>query len=141
MPIMTGYESTKAIRACEVARRQAYDLQEAYSPNYSPLLSPSALLSSSFPFEIPSPLQAQKNASQAHTIDMHLNPEELKLNAPALIIALTGFSSQEDQEQAFEAGVDVFMTKPVRFREVGKILEGWVKSRENASEVRAGGWG
>lgn len=31
---------------------------------------------------------------------------------------------------AFEAGVDIFMTKPVRFCEVGRILEGWMKSRE-----------
>lgn len=38
---------------------------------------------------------------------------------------------------AFEAGVDIFMTKPVRFREVGKILEGWMKSRElEAIELR-----
>jgi len=36
---------------------------------------------------------------------------------------------------AFEAGVDIFMTKPVRFREVGRILEGWMKSRE----LEAGG--
>ena len=31
---------------------------------------------------------------------------------------------------AFEAGVDIFMTKPVRFKEVGRILEGWMKGRE-----------
>ena len=31
---------------------------------------------------------------------------------------------------AFETGVDIFMRKPVRFREVGRILEGWMKSRE-----------
>jgi hypothetical protein len=30
---------------------------------------------------------------------------------------------------AFEAGVDVFMTKPVKFREVGRILEGWMRER------------
>lgn len=37
---------------------------------------------------------------------------------------------------AFEAGVDIFMTKPVRFREVGRILEGWMRSREaSASDV------
>ncbi|KAL2063968.1 hypothetical protein VTL71DRAFT_4462 [Oculimacula yallundae] len=58
----------------------------------------------------------------------------LKLNSPALIIALTGFSSQKDQEMAFEAGVDIFMTKPVRFREVGRILEGWMSSREKGEE-------
>ncbi len=63
-------------------------------------------------------------------IDLHLSAPKLKLNRPALIIALTGFSSQKDQELAFEAGVDIFMTKPVRFREVGRILEGWMKSRE-----------
>jgi hypothetical protein len=34
---------------------------------------------------------------------------------------------------AFEAGVDVFMTKPVRFREVGRILEGWMRGRERES--------
>jgi CheY-like chemotaxis protein len=48
-------------------------------------------------------------------------------NRPALIIALTGFSSQKDQEMAFESGVDIFMTKPVRFREVGRILRDWIK--------------
>jgi len=56
--------------------------------------------------------------------------EEKKEFKPALIIALTGFSSQKDQEMAFEAGVDIFMTKPVRFREVGRILEGWSGGRE-----------
>lgn len=41
---------------------------------------------------------------------------------------------------AFEAGVDIFMTKPVRFREVGRILEGWMKSREvEDREVREKG--
>ncbi|KAK0113937.1 hypothetical protein ONS96_014786 [Cadophora gregata f. sp. sojae] len=59
----------------------------------------------------------------------------LKLNSPALIIALTGFSSQKDQEMAFEAGVDIFMTKPVRFKEVGRILEGWMRGREG-DEIR-----
>lgn len=60
----------------------------------------------------------------------------LKLNPPALIIALTGFSSETDQEQAFEAGMDIFMTKPVRFREIGKILDGWMASRKAEAEER-----
>ena len=58
---------------------------------------------------------------------------DLQLHKPALIIALTGFSSEKDEEMAFEAGVDVFMTKPVRFREVGRILEGWSKKRQRES--------
>lgn len=67
-------------------------------------------------------------------MDLHLNSLDLKPNRPALIIALTGFSSKQDQESAFESGVDVFMTKPVRFREVGRILEGWMMSRERESK-------
>ncbi|KAL3420968.1 hsp90-like protein [Phlyctema vagabunda] len=45
----------------------------------------------------------------------------------ALVIALTGFSSREDQEQAYKAGMDVFMTKPVKFKEVGRILKNWLE--------------
>ncbi len=82
MPIMTGYESTRAIRALESSRLQ--------------------------------------NGGT---------------NRPALIIALTGFSSQKDREMAFESGVDIFMTKPVRFKEVGRILEGWMRG------VELVGWG
>lgn len=39
--------------------------------------------------------------------------------------------------------MDIFMTKPVRFREVGKILEGWMKSRELEAQgvVEVGGKG
>jgi hypothetical protein len=34
---------------------------------------------------------------------------------------------------AFGAGADVFMTKPVRFREMGRILEGWMREKERES--------
>jgi CheY-like chemotaxis protein len=76
MPIMTGHESTRAIRAVEHSRRQSGGT-----------------------------------------------------NRPALIIALTGFAAAKDREMAFESGVDVFMTKPVRFKEVGRVLEGWMGGR------------
>jgi DNA-binding response OmpR family regulator len=45
-------------------------------------------------------------------LDEAISAPRLKLGRRALIIALTGFSSQRDQELAFEAGVDIFMTKP-----------------------------
>lgn len=138
MPIMTGYEATKAIRACEAERRKVYNIQDGIrsttsSPFYSPMLSPSAFSPTSFPF----PATAKSIPSQARSIDFHLNAVELKPVSPALIIALTGFSSKEDQDQAFESGVDVFMTKPVRFKEVGKILEGWMMTREKRERKSA----
>ncbi|KAI9721273.1 MAG: hypothetical protein M1812_002435 [Candelaria pacifica] len=44
---------------------------------------------------------------------------------PALIIALTGLASSRDQSEAFQSGVDLYMTKPVTFRDVGKLLDDW----------------
>ena len=43
--------------------------------------------------------------------------------APALIIALTGLASSRDQTNAFASGVDLFMTKPVNFKDIGKLLD------------------
>jgi len=126
MPVMTGYESTRHIRTIETERRIAYEHQNIIQ---SPYLSSSP---NSFPFSLHSRTSSNSNSPSAFSpteIDLHLSAPKLQLNRPSLIIALTGFSSEKDQELAFEAGVDIFMTKPVRFREVGKILEGWMKSR------------
>lgn len=115
---MTGYESTRRIRAVEADRRAAYALKlQSLS---SPAL-PFGLVSPSYPF----PATAGEGFLSIKP------PPLLDLTIrPALVIALTGFSSQNDQEMAFESGMDIFMTKPVRFRDVGSILEGWVRNRE-----------
>ena len=73
MPVMNGFEATRAIRQIEESRRTG-------SP-----ADPS----------------------------------------PALIIALTGLASSSDQSEAFTSGVDLFMTKPVSFKEVGQLLNNW----------------
>lgn len=44
---------------------------------------------------------------------------------PALIVALTGLASGRDQTEAFASGVDMYMTKPVSFKEVGQLLDNW----------------
>lgn len=44
---------------------------------------------------------------------------------PALVVAITGNAKSSDQSEAFDAGVDVYMTKPVSFKEVGKLLSNW----------------
>lgn len=53
------------------------------------------------------------------------NSERDVAPAPALIIALTGLASSRDQTEAFTSGVDLFMTKPVSFKEVGRLLDNW----------------
>lgn len=50
---------------------------------------------------------------------------KLKSTSPALIIALTGLASSRDQSEAFTSGVDLFLTKPVSFKEVGRLLDNW----------------
>ncbi|OQD69368.1 hypothetical protein PENPOL_c002G09081 [Penicillium polonicum] len=44
---------------------------------------------------------------------------------PAVIIALTGLSSSRDESDAMASGVDLFLTKPVSFREVARLLDEW----------------
>lgn len=56
--------------------------------------------------------------------DAHLNADGLPIYAkPAVIIALTGNAKSSDQTEAFAAGIDMYMTKPVSFKQVGLLLE------------------
>ncbi|KAG5982825.1 hypothetical protein E4U55_001278 [Claviceps digitariae] len=47
--------------------------------------------------------------------------KEAKLEA-CTIVALTGLASAEAQREAFTCGIDLFLTKPVRFKELSQIL-------------------
>lgn len=44
---------------------------------------------------------------------------------PATIVALTGLSSSKAESEAIESGMDLFLTKPVAFKQVTKILNEW----------------
>ncbi|KGO75887.1 CheY-like superfamily [Penicillium italicum] len=44
--------------------------------------------------------------------------------SPARIIALTGLGSDEHVMKAYAAGVDVFVTKPVSFKEITRLMDG-----------------
>lgn len=41
---------------------------------------------------------------------------------PSIIFALTGLASESAQQEAFGSGVDLFLTKPVKLKELGMIL-------------------
>jgi CheY-like chemotaxis protein len=58
--------------------------------------------------------------------DQIQNPMETP--ASSLIIALTGLASGRDQSEAFTSGFDLYLIKPISFREVSRLLDNWEKS-------------
>ncbi|KAF4534660.1 Two-component sensor protein histidine protein kinase (dhkj) [Lasiodiplodia theobromae] len=57
---------------------------------------------------------------------------------PAYIIALTGLASARDRKRAYQAGVDLVLTKPVKFAELSKVLEKWKKGALDRVEEEEG---
>ncbi|KAM0343668.1 hypothetical protein ACHAPU_008259 [Fusarium lateritium] len=51
--------------------------------------------------------------------------ENKKGREPVLILALTGLASASAQQDAYASGVDVFMSKPVKLKELSTILKEW----------------
>lgn len=47
----------------------------------------------------------------------------------ATIIALTGLSSPRDEADALTSGVDLFLTKPVSFKSVARLVDEWEEKR------------
>lgn len=137
MPVLDGFGATRQIRAVEEARRRKASAIRAADEKDSGARSPSLSYSKSG-----SGSESNSNSDPnpgSHTNEdisntQTENPSKGSGNA-ALIIALTGLASSRDQSEAFTSGVDLFLTKPVAFREVGKMLDNWEANRER--EVRA----
>jgi len=57
------------------------------------------------------------------TATRHIRGFEKKEGLPPTeIIALTGHSSADTQNDAFASGIDKFLTKPVRLKELDRLL-------------------
>lgn len=52
---------------------------------------------------------------------------------PAMIIALTGLGSATTRKEAFESGVSLFLTKPLRLKEMRNILDDWMPGTGSAT--------
>lgn len=62
--------------------------------------------------------------------------ERAKSIKPAsMIIALTAMSTSEAKQEAFGSGVDHFMTKPVRLKALGQILEKHMQDRQIGGRI------
>ena len=58
-----------------------------------------------------------------------LEKERRPGSKPAIIVALTGLSSSEDESKALASGMDMFLTKPVSLKDVGKLLKELTEKR------------
>ncbi|MBN8619363.1 MAG: PAS domain S-box protein [Anaerolineae bacterium] len=58
-----------------------------------------------------------------------IRQREKEQNLPRVpIVAVTASTQQQDQEMAFESGMDDFVTKPTRLDIIQKILDKWIKN-------------
>ncbi|EME79355.1 uncharacterized protein MYCFIDRAFT_34995, partial [Pseudocercospora fijiensis CIRAD86] len=42
---------------------------------------------------------------------------------PVMIVALTALASQHARQEAYSSGIDLFLTKPVRYKDIEKMFE------------------
>ena len=51
--------------------------------------------------------------------------ENVGIMKRSLIIAITGLADSDDVDKAYQAGVDLFLTKPVPLKTIDRELEKW----------------
>jgi CheY-like chemotaxis protein len=60
----------------------------------------------------------------------HIRAYEREESLPAaVIIAVTGLASEESQREAYNSGINLFMSKPVPLKEMKRIVEEWKEGR------------
>ncbi|SMR47510.1 unnamed protein product [Zymoseptoria tritici ST99CH_3D1] len=105
MPIMGGLEATRQIRAFE--REQVHNSDRGS--------------------------RSTSNAGLSGE-DMDSRRSSLKGShpPPAVVVALTAISGSETKMAAFGSGVDLYLTKPVGFKNLGEILKGLLEDSRRA---------
>lgn len=76
-----------------------------------------------------------RNLEQKEREKYEKGSRETPRPTPALIVALTGLANSQDQANAFASGVDLFMTKPVKFKEIGRLLDDWSSGKHVTAGV------
>jgi len=120
MPILNGFDATQQIRTIEKSRRLKEAARNAKLSDLSSLqaIDDGGKLGSS---------EGGGNSNLSAAGGKGFGGAGRQ---PSLVIALTGLASGRDQQEAASVGIDIFLTKPVSFKEVGKLLDNWEANRE-----------
>jgi CheY-like chemotaxis protein len=124
MPILDGFGATRRIRGIERSRRDRAEMKAAGAAGGVDIRGSDGAAEGGG-----SGREIDKGSGGGREQD-EMKETEKEKGKEALIIAFTGRSSIEDQTEAVRCGIDLFMTKPVAFKEVGKIIDNWVANRE-----------
>ena len=109
MPVMDGLESTREIRRFERSRGVEESRQRSSNSSNS---SSSSSEVSGLPL-----LSSQDDMAGSKD-----EPETSQRKRKAVIIALTGLANEATQRDAESSGMDCFVAKPVKFKELKKLL-------------------
>ncbi|KAK7534901.1 uncharacterized protein J3D65DRAFT_427940 [Phyllosticta citribraziliensis] len=125
MPVLNGFDATRQIREIE-ARWNAEAAEEAAAA--ATMTGGPSESSSTATTQASTPASTPPTATPPDMITNSCKKQPKQPIPASLVVALTGLASARDQSEAFEAGVDLFLIKPVSFREVGRLLDNWIGS-------------
>ena len=68
-------------------------------------------------------IEATRNIRQLE-MEMRESDDSTEVESikPSFIVAITGNANENDRDEALNSGVDIYLTKPVSFKEVRKVL-------------------
>jgi len=105
MPEMDGLKATELIRDMEEKKRQ----ENQENP------------------------EAQESGLKSSTVHARSLPHSKPASGRLPVIAMSAGAMPRDRQKCFDAGMDEFVSKPVKMQELAKVLSGWLEKKEKGS--------